>query len=86
MSAAPKSYSLSELRDMARNRRSWKKFVQSFRLATGINKQMTTIQRDAAFSHFLGGCEVILKDRRQISREDFVRLLSDANEFGNQIK
>lgn len=44
------------------------------------------IQRDAALSHFLGGCRSVLQHGGAITRKDFVQLIHTATDFGKRTK
>ena len=86
MSDTQKPYSLTDLRRMLRSRKSWPKFAPQFESATQQNQALNILQRDMAFSHFLGGCQAKLMERGHVSRAEFIRLLQSATDFGKHCK
>jgi len=71
---------------MLQCRRLWEKFEPKFEQARTASAQLGIFQREAAFSHFLGGCSVELETNGGISKAQFVRLLEAATEFGKRVK
>ena len=82
MSTEVKTASLGQMKKMSRCHRSWKKTAPKVNTAVkGINN-LGIFQRDAAFSHFIGGAQVQLEFHGTISRQDFIRLMESASQFG----
>ena len=81
-----KPYTLTDLRQMIRSRKSWPKFAPQLAQAQQQNQALGILQRDMAFSHFLGGCQAKLMECGHVNRAEFVRLLQSATEFGKHCK
>lgn len=84
--AAATAPSLTELRRWNRCYKSWPKFKPSFEQSIGLLNSLGLLQREAACSHFLGGCSAELQTNGSISRKQFLRLMLAAYEFGKAIK